>query len=417
MDPNTTTVSPESNQVSPVLDHGVLDYGAPEVKDKSVFRMGEIRRVGTAATMMVVCGTIIIVGTMLLLLGHYSSLSHCTQKAILDGAVIALLMGRHGRWRCLALLGVVYGFVLLLQIGVFYLVAVMSVAGIVGALTGRMLDPLGRTVSVLVAAIVYELLAGTGPIFKIYFGTDNKAGVILWSLWLAELPLRAIGAGIGVYWAQRWMKRASATALELLRPTEDWPRSVAGKPRTIRPVRGNRAIGIRVIASLVACILPMLLHSMAALSAVAVWYLLYALAAGARKKIPTIIVGLLWGAVIFGAGSYAWHRDVDLVIDLFRTFVLRFAPLMLAAAVLISTVRPVDLIRWLRKVKISPIIILPLAQVARSVPRIRAMMRNSKARGPVAKTREFVNEIAKPLVRQWSHELYRADRSAGESTH
>lgn len=69
---------------------------APDLSEERFFSLRELSRVGTATTMLVVVGTAIVV-VMTIMLGHYNSLAHCGPKAVLDGAIIALLIGRHGR--------------------------------------------------------------------------------------------------------------------------------------------------------------------------------------------------------------------------------------------------------------------------------------------------------------------------------
>lgn len=340
---------------------------------EQTFTLRELRRVGTAATMLVVCGTVIIL-VMTMAMGHYNSLAHSGPKAVLDGAVIALLIGRQGRWRCLALLGVVYGLVLLLQVGVFYLLPVMALSGAAAALAGRSVQPLHRVAALFIAAVTYEVLAGSGAPIKIYFGTGGRSEPFVWGLWFAEFPLRIGGAMIGVWLAGRWLARR-----ELRPEPASATRVVSSLPQTSRLPQTQciSDAAVRLTACIIACTLPMVLQSYLWLSVVAVCYIAFALWAGLRWGILHIILGLVWGWVIFGLLSYAWHHDMRLVLDLSRTLVLRFAPASLAAAVLVATVRPIDLVRLLRRLRFSHAILLPLASVVRGIPRSRLAMRNA----------------------------------------
>jgi hypothetical protein len=486
-----TSSAPEPMRASTSMferDSASSSIAAPHKVDW--FTKSELRRVGTAATMIVVCGTVIILAVTMTI-GHYNSLAHSGPKAVLDGAVIALMIGQRGRWRCLALLGVVYGLVLLLQVGVFYLVPVMAVAGGLAAITGWTLQRLGlraafltgwglqrlglraasvtrwglarlgsRTAAIVVAAAMYEVLAGCGMPLKIYFGTDGHAGAVLWGMWLAELPLRAVGACVGVALAHRWIARregefAFPEGATLASPgllsetkvlgTEEGDTSIAptestristpdatpqddnralgaarSQPRPTRPPRrGPMAIGLRVLASVIACIFPMTVNSWWALSAIAAGYLIYALAVGLRGKLLAAAGGLLWSWLVFSLCSYLWNRDVALVIDLLRTLVLRFAPLTFASTVLVTTVRPVDLIRFLRTIGAPRMVIIPLAQVGRSIPHARRLIRQSaqtlhrpdgtKRFAPISRLRAFTSMVLFPLVGAWSRELHAAD--------
>lgn len=400
--------------------------------------------------MMVVCGTVVILA-MTMALGHYNSLAHAFPKAVLDGAVIALLLGAatrepsaatttkesNPRWRCLALLGVVYGLVLLIQVGVFYLVPVMAVAGAVAAMVGRAGEVVSRRrfVAVLVAASWYELLAGCGAPLKIYFGTGGRAEPVLWGMWFAELPLRAIGAAIGVLVTRRWTDSLSSMGVPpMALRSEAHARTPQSKGRHGRdahatassvPKRSPLAVALRVAASILACVLPMFLESWTALGLVAVAFLAYALAAGVgRRRLLGAAAGLCWTWLAFALASYAWNRDLALVRDLLRTVVLRFAPLTLASIALVTTVRPVDLIRLLRGLRLGGSILIPLSQVARAVPHSRRLITRQMAevhdgdttnRRPrlFARLRAFATLVLLPLVRHWSDQLTRIDDRSG----
>jgi hypothetical protein len=377
----------------------------------NVFRMGELKRVGSAVTMLVICGTLIIVA-MTMMLGHYNSLAHAGPKAVLDGAVIALLLGQHGRWRCLALTGVVYGLVLLLQVGVFYLLPVMIFAGVVAAGAGRAMETLHRGAAVLLAATLYELLAGLGAPIRIYFGTNGQSEPLVWGLFFAELPLRAIGAIVGVVVARRWrISRNIATELETTSQSVAYA-NVARLPKA----KGRRAAAIRLTACLIACTLPMFIESTRFLGLLALLYLLFALRVGLRKGAMHAVLGLVWGWLVFGLLSYAWHQDFARVMDLLRTLVLRFMPAALSGAVLVTTVRPIDLIRLLRVLRVGGIVLIPLSSVLRSIPQSQRILRNSIQelraqghwRGPISAVRNpriILRRVLAPQLKRFAEQM------------
>jgi hypothetical protein len=379
---------------------------------KPAFTAAELKRVGTAATMLVVCGTIVILA-MTMVLGHYNSLAHSGPKAVLDGAVIGLLMGRRGRWRCLTLLGTVYGLVLLLQVGVFYLLPVTMLAAALAAVAGRAVDVVHRGAALVVAAVVYELLAGCGAPIKIHFGTGGSNEPFIWGLWFAEFPFRVAGATIGVWLAMRWQQRGSRMSREPLAALPAAPLArTAGANRT----RGVAGASLRVSACLLACVLPMRIESPLALGVIALGYLIYALCCNVGWRALHAIIGLVGGWLVFAALSYAWHRETDRVLDLSRTLVLRFAPLTLASIVLVTTVRAVDMIRLLRRGRISGVVILPFAAVVRGVSHSRRSIRQAIESlragglwtGPASLLRHpilITRSLLAPHVRRWADEL------------
>lgn len=328
------------------------------------FTPRELARVGAAATMMVFGGTVIILLMIMLMGGIYSSLSHSGPKAVLDGAVIALLLGQRGRWRCVVLLGVVYGLVLLMQVGVAYLPIVMSVAGLAAMMAGGAAGSVRRWAGVLVAAMVYEWAAGLGAPLKIIFGTADANEPFLWGMWFAEWPLRMGGAVIGVVLAWRWVARRDESG--------DAVDPVTASPLTVRHktthVRGVRPAALRLGVLLAATVVPMFIGRWSALLALAGLTMIYALVLGPRKLVVRAMLGVAWGLAMFMAASYLWHRDPDRALDLARTFGLRFAPMAMASAVMLGSVRPVDLVRVLRRARLPGVVLLPLASVLRQVP-------------------------------------------------
>lgn len=381
----------------------------------ALFTRAELARVGTTVTMMVVLGTAIIVA-QILALGHYNSLAHCAPKAMLDGAALTLLLGRRGRWRCLALLGVVYGLVLCVQIGVVYLIVVMAAAGFVAAAAGRLLSPLHRILAVAIAAILYELLAGGGTPLRILFGTRDGNEPLLWALWLAEWPLRIAGAAAGVWLARRWAQTPPAPAAVV--PPAAGPKQMNRR----RPTRTSRPgpAGARLAASMAACIVPMAINDLRWLGILALGYLLYAAASGLRQRLLSAAAGLIWSFLVFALASYLWHHDPARVLDLFRTFVLRFAPLTFSSLVLVSTVRPVAVIRLLRRLGVPGFVLLPLAQVARCLPESQRQFQGQMAhlrttgvwRGPLSALRhprQVFGALFGPPLRHWAGQLAEHD--------
>jgi hypothetical protein len=330
------------------------------------FTPRELARVGVAATMMVFGGTVIII-LMTMMLGHYNSLAHSGPKAVLDGAVIALLLGRTARWRCVALLGVVYGLVLLIQVGVAYLPLVLAVAGVVGMCSGAAAGGIRRAAGVLAAAAAFEWAAGLGSPLKIVLGTADAREPFLWGLWMAEWPLRIGGAMIGVVLAWRWAARWE--------PTEPSPaptRLTATRPGgRADGVRGVGPAGVRLAVLLTAAIVPMAIQAWTALAAMAGLALLYALVLGRPRLVMHALLGVAWGTAVFMAASFLWHRDTERALDLLRTFGLRFAPMAMASAVMLGSVRAVDLVRVLRCVRVPGAVLLPLAYVLRQIPLVR----------------------------------------------
>ncbi len=390
--------------------------------------------------MLVVGGFVIIMG-MTIAMGFYSSLAHCGPKAVLDGAVIALLMHK-SRWRCLSLAAIVYGLVLLLQLGNPYVFAVIALSGLIAASVGRVLSPISFGLAVGVAAVVYEIFAGFGMPIRIWLSTDGNEP-ILWGMWFAEWPLRMIGAIVGVWLAMRFLRDRAANDLvapvALRVPSETPPTSI-GMPQigdvtapsvtsidSATPARdgvsakstrgkGRLAAGLRIGMSFVACFLPMLLNSWVALSIVAGLYLMYGVMAGLRWRALQALAGLVYGWVVFAGASYLWHQDFDRVIDLLRTFVLRFIPLAVSSAVLVLTVRPVDVVRLLRTIRTPGVIILPLSHVFRGIPHSRRqfgasiarLRRDGVWRGPLSifrRPRAIARGLLGPQFRRWANEL------------
>ncbi len=335
-----------------------------------VFTPRELGRVGAAATMMVFGGTVIIL-LMMAMMGHYNSLAHSGPKAVLDGAVIALLLGKQHRWRVLPLLGIVYGLVLLIQIGVPYLPIVLTFAGILGAVGGKTAGLINRRLGILIAAGLFTWAAGLGSPIKIYFGTADQHEPFLWGLWFAEWPLRIGGAWLGVMLTWRgWAKPSPVETIEPAIDAESQPLT-HGMPGSRTVVRGVRPAALRLAMLLLAAILPLVIQKWSALTAITLLTLTYALVLGSSRRVLQTLLGIVWGWAVFAAASYLWHHDPDRVIDLIRTFALRFAPMALAAVVLIGTTRPVDVLRVLRHCKIPRAVLLPMAVVLRQIPQSR----------------------------------------------
>lgn len=397
-----------------MVESTVVNVGPAAMEQRALFLMKELRRVGTAATLIVVCGTIIIL-TMTLAMGHYNSLAHAGPKAVADGFVLSLLMGPRGRWRMVALLGVVYGLVLVMQVGVIYLAPVMVMTGIIAAMAGWCVDRMGgRLAAVIVAAALYEWLAGFGAPIKIYFATDGQSEPILWTMWMLEWPLRIIGAVCGVMLARKFVRRredaegnygveAAESAEQMLSrcPMARSSATTDANQGAVEPI--NRAINqkvpghksgenlrrssstgqaaVRLSAAMLACTLPMGVQSSVWLSVITAGYIGYGLWLGMRKSLLGIFAALLWGWLMFGLGSYLWHQDFLRVQDLGRTLVLRFAPLAIASSALVRSTRSVDLLRLLAAMYCPRVILIPLAQVLRSAGGVQRQWRQQQAIG------------------------------------
>lgn len=399
-----------------------LPIVSPESASAGLFTLRELKRVGTAAAMLTVLGIVVILGTMAVV-GHYSSISHAFQKAVVDGLVIALLVGRTHRWRNLALLGAVYGFVLLAQLGVVYLAPVMMLAGGVAALVGLAISPASRVLAVIAAAATFELLAGFGAPIKTYLGTEGKSEPFLWALWFAEWPLRIAGAGLGAWFGIYRFRRhiMAGGMLPLAVSTTCNPETCSRgtcRRRSACERKGRLHAGMVLTLSLLAFVVPTSLQAWSYLGMVSAIYVVIGLVLGLRKQFVGIIAGIVWGWAIFAGFSYAWHHDLHRVIDLGRSFGLRFLPMAIAGALLVQTVRPLDLLRILRQLKLPGILLLPLAGVIRTIPTARQQISDGFARLKsrnirvtpitlVRRPRELYNELLRPLLSLYSRELLR----------
>lgn len=397
--------------VQDVSSEVAMRRGGESLADSPLFTRRELTRVGTATAMVVVLGALVIIASTIAL-GHYNSLVHAAPKAVVDGAAIALLVGLRGRFRCLALMGIVYGLVLLAQIGVVYLVAVMALAGVCGALTGRGVAIVHRAAAVYAAAVVFELAASLGYPVKILLASEGRSEPFLWGLWLAEWPLRIAGACVGVWLGLRGAHRqleAPAPAALSLRSTT---------PR-VRRVASRTHAGIVLALSLIGFILPALLNTWSELAGIAIAFLGFGLLLGLSvSQLTGVTVGLFWGWLVFATLSFAWHRETAVMVELLRSFALRFAPMAIASALLVQTVRPLDLLRLLRSLRLPRIVLLPLAGVLREVPVIRhalasgmASLREQGVRvSPLSLIRRpglFVSTLVMPVVRRYATTLGR----------
>jgi len=397
-------------------------------KSSDWFTAAELRATGVAATLMVVLGTIVVVG-ITIAFGHYNSLLHAGPKAVADALAIGLLLGAGRRWRCMALLGVVYGLVMLLQIGLIYVSVMMMLAGLGAAAAGRVTRTFGSTPAVLMAAVVFELLAGfTAPI-KILLATNDGREPVLWMLWLAEWPLRIGGAAVGVMLSR---KLARSLGVNLARrsdaPPEGLPaatRSAAPSPRTNASKSWHAPVALTMV--IIAGTLPMVVQSWFGLAILAAVFFGYGYWYGLRRALLNAFVALAWGCITFAAASFLWHRDADRVVDLGRTFALRFWPMTVAAVVIARCVRPIAFVRLLRQLRLPAIILLPLMQVARSIPRARrdverslaSLQINQKTHGvasmlrrPLATTRA----VLQPLIWRFARELGKHADPVGEAS-
>ena len=107
------------------------------------FTSRELSLVGLASSMMIAGGFAIVI--LQSALGGYNSLAQALPKGVLDGAVLALLMGQTRRWRLIVLLGGVVGtFLGLVAPAVPYLLLVIGLAGTASAICGWMASAVSR---------------------------------------------------------------------------------------------------------------------------------------------------------------------------------------------------------------------------------------------------------------------------------
>jgi len=334
------------------------------MSESNTFTKRELQRVGAAVLLIAVLGTIIILG-MTIAMGHYNSLAHAGPKAAIDGIAIGLLIGRRGRWRLLGLVGIVYGLVLLCQVGLLYLLPIMTVAGVAAAAVGRVISPMHRPLAIAAAVATYELLAGTGGAVRIVFGTRGDEPLI-WALWIGEEALRALGGVIGVVVAHRMLAGWS-------KPRETELSSSDFAPGTRRDNRqpGVGAAALRLTVLIGATILPLSIRHTPSLCAFAGIAVAYALWAGLRRQLVHLFLMFLFGWLVFSGLSIAWHQDLHRVTEIAESLVLRFLPMTLSAAVLVETTRSVDLLRCFRAIGMGPVVLLPLSHVVRQAPVLR----------------------------------------------
>src|SRR5690606_15187438 len=111
----------------------------------------------------------------------------------------------------------------------------------------------------------------------------------IWAMWFAEWPLRIVGALIGVWLAKRLRRWADETPdgepAVTVRATTDAPaRPVRRRPGPPR-ARGRGAAAVRLLASILACVVPMTTSSSAVLGSLALISVIYALWVGLRWRV------------------------------------------------------------------------------------------------------------------------------------
>lgn len=392
-------------------------------RPSGLFARRELMRIGTAAT-MIFCGSAAIILALLPLVG-YSGLAHAGPRAVLHGMIISLLIGHGTRWRCLALLGVVLGvFLGFIQPAIAPLFPIFAIAGLAGAAVGWSMMGLPRWMALAGGVVCFELLTSLGAPLRIYFATKDGHEPILWAAWLAEWPLRIAGGFIGVWLAMRWIQRRKG------KPTDPPPPVLVQLPlpeyreigniESAPPVESARhnqfLTALALFAAALACALPMVLQSWTALGIIAAAYLAYSLLMGLRKSLLHIAAALAWGWMIYALGSYLWHRDMDRVEDLGRTVVLRFAPMALAALVIIRRTSPLDVFRLLRKFRVSALVLIPLSILLRSGPRAKREVRHAwqnlqdsgliRSRWSILRRpRPIILGLFGPTLRHWADRL------------
>ena len=114
--------------------------------------------------------------------------------------------------------------------------------------------------------------------------------------------------------------------------------------------------------------------------------------------------------------SYLYHQETARGIGMLRTFALRFMPLTIASVALVTTARPVDIIRVLRAMRLSRVVLLPLTDVVRAIPRsrhdlhlgIERLRQQGTWKGPWSMLRHPIATFRVLLsapVRRWTRDL------------
>ena len=355
-----------------------------------------------------IAGIIAVVLLLLPIVG-YNSTAQAFPKAVIDGLVLAMLIGRQGRWRTVALLGGVVGtFLAFVMPAIPPLLAIYAIAGFVAAGAGWTLSRVSRRIGITVASMLFSVFAGAGIAAQVYFASHDRREPFLWSLVGIELLLRSLGAPLGVLIGRRWAKRLAERGPL---PPQAIARATA-KPRRVREAVSPAYTLVILSAGLVGCTVPMFVQNVWLLAGIAIAYALLAIAVNQAKVVVQVAAVLVWGWAFYGLCSYGWHRDASRVLDFGRTLGLRFFPLAAVALIMIRTVRAVAIVRLLRRARVSGAVVLPLSMVLRAVPTARrdiiAGIDTMKAQGvwvgrltPLRRPVATSSRVLAPLLARW----------------
>jgi hypothetical protein len=375
------------------------------------YQTRELRRVAAAATLNI-AGIVAVVLLLMPIVG-YNSTAQALPKSMLDGAILAMLVGSRGRWRSVALFGVVVGLFLAFVIpAIPPLALVYALAGAAAMAAGFVVDRLHRRLAVAACAGVFATLAGAGIAVQVYFASHDAKEPFLWSLVGLEIALRAVGAPVGTLIGWSWLKRMNERRAS--DDTDALARSTVAR-RTVRRVRMSVSPAYTLVvlaAAMLGCTLPMFIESGWMLAGLAMSYAVLAIAVNQGRCVLSVLAVMTWGWAFYGGASYLWHQDPQRVLDFGRTLVLRFFPMATIALVMIRTVRPVAVLRLLRRARVSGAVLLPLAMVLRTVPNARreivAGIDGMKASGqwdgrltPLKHPIRVSRGVIGPLIRRW----------------
>lgn len=375
---------------------------------RPTFSTRELRRVAAASTLNI-AGIIAVVLLLLPIVG-YNSTAQAFPKSLLDGAVIAMLMGQRTRWRNLALFGVVVGMFLAFVVpAIPPLLGIYAIAGLAAAAIGWSVAKISRPLAIVAAAVVFAVVDGAGYPVQVYFASQDRNEPVIWFFVGIEVALRSIGAPLGVLIGTRWAKRLADRRTTLSRS----PSYAVASPRRVREQVSPAYSLVIIAAALLACSVPMFVHNVWLLAAIAAAYALLAIAVNQGRSVLQVAIVLVWGWGFYGLCSFLWHHDWLRVADFGRTLALRFLPMATIALVMIRTVRPVAVVRLLRKARVSGAVVLPLSMVLRAVPTARrdivggiaAMKRDGLwTNGRLTPLRHPVltsGRVLSPLVARW----------------
>ena len=383
------------------------------------FEPRELRRVAAAVTLNI-SGIIAIVLLLLPIVG-YNSTAQALPKAMLDGAVLSMLIGTRGRWRLVALFGVVNGMFLAFVVpAIPPLLAIYAMAGFAAMCVGHTLDRISRQLAIVLASSTFAVLAGIGIAIQVWFASRDGHEPFLWSLVAIEIAIRAIGAPLGTIVGRRCLRALTASAECRVPSAELNTASSFGirhaalgiSKRRVRMEVSPAYTLVVLVAAMVGCIAPLLVENVWLLGAIALSYAILAIAVNQAKTVISVALVMIWGWMFYGSCSFLYHHDWHRVADFGRSLALRFFPMATIALVMIRTIRPVAVVRLLRRARVSGAILLPLAIVLRAVPNTRreiiAAIGRMKVQGlwtgrltPVMHPIRVSRSVLMPMVMRW----------------